>query len=434
MKIFLKTHGCPKNEADSRVISGIFRDRGHALTDNPGRADIAVINTCGFILDAARESIDSLVHYAGQYKKENPGLRVYGMGCLIQRYHHELIKEMPEIDGWIGLDTLEETADFLLDGTRKKQIPIVPRPIFNRCPETTSKTDRVFEYVKIGDGCERSCAFCAIPTFKGRHISRAPADIRNEVENLIKAGTREIIIVDQDITQYEYHGNTLSALLKTLDAIEGDYWIRLMYIHPDHIDDELVKTVRDSEHIIPYFDLPVQHGSDRVLRYMGRKRTSRELQEIILKIREEIPGASIRTTIMVGFPGEGDAEFEELITFMEAIEFDKVGFFKFSMEHGTPVEEMKLKAPPRETADERLEEIKNVQEAISERRNSSLLGKSFKVLVEGKEGEMTVCRSYRDAPEIDGEVFINNCQAQKSEFITARITQYSEYDLEAEVI
>jgi ribosomal protein S12 methylthiotransferase len=438
MKIYIETLGCPKNEADSRVLSGMFKDRRHELTDDVETADIAVINTCGFILDAAQESVDTLLRFSTSLKERNNDLKVYGMGCLVQRYKDELLKEIPEIDGWIGIDTLENTIDFILERESHSLIPDLPNPTFKTTPENFYLNHEEYSYIKIGDGCNRACEFCSIPTFKGRHVSRSPEDIIKECRQLVESGKKELIIVDQDITQYEYEGTDLKQLIRMIDEIEGDYWIRLMYMHPDHVEDDLFLALKSTKHIIPYFDIPVQHGSDRVLQNMGRIRSADELKKQLNYIRELFPDAVLRTTIMLGFPGEGNDEFDELKQFMEEVRFDKVGFFKFSMEEGTPVSNRNVLIPDEEIVQERFEEINDLQREISEEKNEKLMGKEMTLIVEGNEDNLLICRSYREAPEIDSEIFIemdaSKEMPQRGATLKAKITAYAEYDLEAEIL
>jgi ribosomal protein S12 methylthiotransferase len=360
------------------------------------------------------------------------------MGCLVQRYRDELLKEIPEIDGWIGIDTLENTLDFILNAQDGSLIPKIPAPTFSHVPHLFCVNREEYAYIKIGDGCNRACEFCSIPTFKGRHISRSPEDIVRECRQLIESGKKELIIVDQDITQYNHDGVDLRRLIGMIDSIEGDYWIRLMYMHPDHINTELFLTLKDMKHVIPYFDIPVQHGSNKVLKNMGRIRMAEALKEQLCFVREIFPDAVLRTTIMLGFPGEGDEEFEELKTFLQDVAFDKVGFFKFSMEEGTPVSFRDVEVPDEETVQARFEEINDIQREISEAKNEKLVGKELTLIVEGIEETLLLCRSYREAPEIDSEIFIELDQSTeippRGTLLRARIVAFSEYDLEAEII
>lgn len=440
MTLFIKTLGCPKNDADSRVLSGMMEDKGLLIVDKPQSADIVVINTCGFKMDAAEESIECLIEYSAELKKENPEIKIIGMGCLVQRYADEIIKEIPEVDAWIGLDSLENTAAFIQDLEAKRLIPKKPNPIFFNVPDAISRNDQSYTYVKIGDGCDRACEFCSIPTFKGSHISRAPEDIKKEFTKLVNSGKREIILVDQDITQY-HHGDTgLSDLIKILSAVKGDYWIRTMYMHPDHVTDDLFESLKHVEHLIHYFDIPVQHGSDKVLKNMGRIKNTGEIKRQIAKIRNIFPDAIIRTTIMLGFPGEGDKEFDELKEFISDIQFDKIGFFIFSPEEGTPIMQKDFTLPDEDILSQRLEEIKALQSDISYKKNEALLGTQMHLIVDSFEGDSLVCRSYSDAPEIDSEVFVKMNTGESGElpsvgdFIMARITGFDDYDLEAEIV
>ena len=438
MKVFIETLGCPKNEADSRVLSGFFLEKHYTLTDNPEIADLIIVNTCGFILDAADESIQQLVTYSTQLKKVNPSVKVMVLGCLVQRYADELIKEIPEIDYWVGLDALETIIPIVEKAPKGKNIPQKPNPIFFKSPDLFQEDHQSYSYIKIGDGCNRACAFCSIPTFKGEHISRDPLDIKKEFSQLIRMGKRELILVDQDITQYNYKETNLSQLTKELSQVEGDYWIRLMYMHPDHISRKLFEELKNLKHLISYFDVPVQHGADQVLKNMGRKRSATELKEQIQMIREIFPDVSLRTTIMLGFPGEGHREFEQLMAFMEEIRFDKVGFFTFSPEEGTPIVKNTFTLEDEVVIQERLSQVEDLQREISFEKNELMLGREIQLIVDAYEEDLLICRSYRDAPEIDSEVFVQMNPVQKrskpkvGEMIQAKITGFDDYDLEAE--
>lgn len=438
MNIFIETLGCPKNEADSRIISGFFLENQHTLTDDPEEADLIIINTCGFILDAADESIQRLIAYSTQLKQLKPSVKVMALGCLVQRYAKDLMKEIPEIDYWVGLDVLDNIVPFVEQSSKGKRIPKQPKPIFYKTPERFQADYQSYSYIKIGDGCNRDCAFCSIPTFKGGHISRDPLDIKKEVTQLIRNGKRELILVDQDITQFNHHGVGLLQLTEQLTQIEGDYWLRLMYMHPDHISRDLFQGLVKIKHLIHYFDIPVQHGADLVLKNMGRQRMSSQLKEQIKMIRDLFPEVFLRTTIMLGFPGEGPKEFEQLKLFMEEVRFDKVGFFKFSPEEGTPIEKVPFILEEETVVQERLNEIQELQREISVDKNERYLGETMQLIVDAFEEDLLICRSYRDAPEIDSEVFVHLKKDDKrkkpniGEFIKARITGYDDFDLEAE--
>jgi len=438
LNVFIETLGCPKNEADSRVLSGFFLENDYTLTDDPEKADLIIVNTCGFILDAAEESIQQLINYSTQLKKVNPSIKVMGLGCLVQRYADELVKEIPEIDYWVGLDALETIIPIVEKAPKGKNIPQKPNPIFYKSPERFQEDQQSYSYIKIGDGCNRSCAFCSIPTFKGEHISRDPLDIKKEFSHLIRMGKRELILVDQDITQYTYKGTELSQLTEELSQVEGEYWIRLMYMHPDHISRKLFEGLKNLKHLISYFDIPVQHGADHVLKNMDRKRSALELKEHFQMIREIFPDVSLRTTIMLGFPGEGHREFEQLMAFMEEIRFDKVGFFTFSPEEGTPIVKKPFTLEEEDVIQKRLSQVEDLQREISYDKNELLVGKEMQLIVDAYEEDLLICRSYRDAPEIDSEVFVQMNPVQRNnkpkvgELIQAKITGFDDYDLEAE--
>jgi len=440
LNINIETLGCPKNEADSRVLSGIFLENGHILTADPEKADLVIINTCGFILDAAEESIETLLSYSTQLKKSNPSVKIMALGCLVQRYAQELIDEMPEVDYWMGLDTLEQIAAFVEKFPKGTHIPKTPHPLFLQTPHQFPPDELSYSYIKIGDGCNRACAFCSIPTFKGEHVSRDPFDIKEEFQQLVKMGKRELILVDQDITQYQYGETGLVQLVRELSTVEGDYWIRLMYMHPDHINPALFEQLKDIKHLIEYFDIPVQHGSDKVLKNMGRIRTSSQLKEQIQSIRASFPSVNLRTTIMLGFEGEGQKEFDELMAFMEEIQFDKVGFFIFSPEEGTPISKKHFELEDEQVIQQRLNDITELQKEISANKNERLLNKQMRLIVDSYEEDIMVCRSYKDAPEIDSEVFVRLFKGDSrprppvGSFIEAIITDYDDYDLEAEWI
>ena len=438
MNVYIETLGCPKNEADSRILSGFFLEKQHVLTDDPKQADLIIVNTCGFILDAADESIQRLIAYSTRMKQLSPTIKVMALGCLVQRYAEELMKEIPEVDYWVGLDALDRIVPFVEEASKGKRIPQRPYPIFKHVPQCFPNDQQSFAYVKIGDGCNRACAFCSIPTFKGAHISREPEAIKKEFFQLVQSGKRELILVDQDITQYQHGDTGLLELTAELSQIEGDYWIRLMYMHPDHISRELFHALKPLQHLIPYFDIPVQHGSDKVLKNMGRKRTTSQIKDYIQMIRDLFPEVSLRTTIMLGFPGEGLKEFQELLAFMEAVRFDKVGFFQFSPEQGTPISEIPFTLEENTVIQERLKDIQEVQREISVKKNEKLVGTTMKLIVDSFEGDLMICRSYRDAPEIDSEVFVqikpeeDRIKPDVGDLIEARVKDYDDFDLEAE--
>ncbi|MCX7812618.1 30S ribosomal protein S12 methylthiotransferase RimO [Pseudothermotoga sp.] len=401
MKIGIKVLGCPKNEADCDVLEAILRSRGHEIVRNVDEAELIVIDTCCFIEDAKKESIDEILDFI-EYKKKKPFFLCV-KGCLVQRYAPQLVKELPEVDAWYGV----LPPQLLVEALEKKVGFIVrePDPIYDCAPRSKVGS---YAYVKIADGCDRSCTFCAIPTFKGRFKSRSIESVRSEVQELVQKGTKEIVLVAQDTTAYGvdlYGKPSLSSLLKALDQLDGDFRIRVMYMHPDHFNEEILKTFHESKRIIHYFDLPVQHGSNEVLKLMGRARRSEELLDIIFEIRKLLPDAAIRSSIIVGFPGETEKNFEELLYFLKVAKFERLGCFIYSEEEGTPASGLRNKVDE-ETARERFEEVLFLQAEIAKERLSRFLGRELTVLVERSVKGHYIGRSHLDAPEIDGVIRI----------------------------
>ncbi|MFN3283382.1 MAG: 30S ribosomal protein S12 methylthiotransferase RimO, partial [Pseudothermotoga sp.] len=318
MKIGLKILGCPKNEADCDVLEGILKSRGHEIVENVDEAQVVIIDTCAFIESAKRESIEEILDFVNYKNKHDFFLCV--KGCLVQRYHDQLRSEIPEVDAWYGVLAPSQIADAI----EKKESFLVtqPKTVYS---DTVRNCKGAFAYVKIADGCNRSCTFCAIPSFKGDFKSRSAQTIEMEVRNLVQNGVKEIILVAQDTTAYGidlYEKPSLDLLLERLNAVDGEFKIRVLYLHPDHIDEKIIKTISSLQKVVPYFDIPVQHGSDKILKKMGRYRTSTELLDLIEQIRDINPDSAIRTSIIVGFPGETDEDFEELICFLKKARFD----------------------------------------------------------------------------------------------------------------
>jgi len=430
LKLYFHVLGCPKNEADVAIAKGLAVSRGHTVVESLqdlGDDGIVVVYTCGFVEAAKRESIEEILTLAQEY-------RVIGVGCLVHRYCDELKRELREVDGLIGMVTPGHLVELLERGIMFYK-PLDPETIYvdtTRCPVT-----RVYEYVKIADGCSRKCSFCAIPFFKGAFRSRPMEVIVEEVRKLLDFGVKEIILVSQDSTAFGvdlYGEPRLPELLGRLSRLSGDFWIRVMYLHPDHINDEIIDAIALSDKVVPYFDLPVQHGSDKVLKLMGRKRGRRELEKLVESIRSRDREAVIRSTVMVGHPGEGEKEFLELLEFLDNCKFDRLGVFRYSEEEGTVSATLNEKVDEN-VASDRLEEVMKRQALISSVRNKALLGKQFRVLVESRYNGVYIGRTYRDAPEVDGVVMVKaNGKMEIGRFINARIVQCDDHDLEAVVV
>ncbi|MCD6253089.1 MAG: 30S ribosomal protein S12 methylthiotransferase RimO [Thermotogae bacterium] len=430
MKIYVHTLGCPKNEADMEVFKALAVRKGHTVVESMNTGDrdtLVVVDTCGFIEDAKVESIETILALSQKH-------RVIAVGCLVQRYFQELRKELPELEGLIGVVSPQTLLDLLEKGGRF-YLPKTPETIYESCERMASP--HPFAYVKISDGCDRSCSFCAIPSFKGKHRSRPMEVIRREVEKLLSAGVKEIILVAQDTTAYGtdlYGKQTLPDLLSMLEKIPGRFWIRVMYLHPDHVNDAIIDTIANGEKTVPYFDVPVQHGSDRILKLMGRMKSRSELLELFQRIRKANSNAVLRSTILVGHPGESERDFEELKEFLHLTCFDRLGAFAYSDEEGTLAYAMDHKVD-KETIQRRLNEIMELQAEIAFEKSAKLVGKNFTVLLEEERDHYFVARSYMDAPEVDTEVLVRvNGSTRKlrpGDFYEVKIVESTGYDLEA---
>lgn len=380
-------------------MEAILRNRGHEIVENVNEAELIIIDTCCFIEDAKRESIDEILDFI-EYKKKKPFFLCV-KGCLVQKYAPQLVEELPEVDAWYGVLSPQR----LVEAIEKKINFSVGEPdtVYDCAPRSKVGS---YAYVKIADGCDRSCTFCAIPAFKGKFKSRSVESIRSEVQELVQKGVKEIVLVAQDTTAYGidlYGKPSLPSLIKTLDQLEGDFRIRIMYMHPDHFDDEILKAFYESKKVLHYFDLPVQHGGDKVLKMMGRTKKSEELLDMVSSIRKLLPNSAIRSSIIVGFPGEMEKDFEELLNFLREARFERLGCFVYSDEEETAASELPGKVD-KEVARERLEEVLILQEEIAKEGLSRFLGRELTVLVERSTKGHYIGRSHLDAPEVDGVV------------------------------
>lgn len=427
LKLYIVVLGCPKNDADFALFKYHLKQLGHEVVDDLEEADGVVIDTCGFIVDAKQESIDTILEFVN-HKKHKPDFKVFVTGCLVQRYPKELPLEIPEVDGWFGVippkamaETLGKTSKYITD----------PVAVYDF--EGREDSDMPYAYVKIADGCDRACTFCTIPKFKGGFVSRKIEDIENEVRYLVSNGKKEIVLVAQDTTGYGidiYGKQMLPELLKRLSEIEGNFWIRVMYMHPDHVTDEIIKGFAP-EKIVKYFDIPVQHGSDKILKLMGRSKGTKELEQLFDKIRSTYPEAILRTSIIIGFPGEKREDFEQLLDFIRSVEFDRLGAFVYSDEEDAASYNLPEKVSLK-TAQKRLDTLMEAQAEISYMRNQRLVGKVIDVLIEEEVNGVLIGRSYMDAPEIDGNVFVKGSGVNR--FVKVKVTEADTYDLEGELI
>ncbi len=419
MKVWIDVLGCPKNEADSSAITALLIKRGHKIVEKPTQADVVIINTCGFITSAKEESVNEI------FKMLNYKKRTIVHGCLVQRYSKELRDGIPEVDAFLGVvnpekvvEAVEDPRDFVSD----------PAPVYEFMGRSCD--DKPYAYLKIGDGCNRRCAFCAIPLIKGSLRNREITDVVEETKELIAMGKREIVLVSQDLTQYRDGDKGIVELMKELDKIDGDFWIRLLYLYPDGVNDELIDFVKHSRHFLHYFDIPIQHASSKILSAMSRNPNVNELRSKFLKIRDSMDDAILRTTVMVGFPSESDNDFKELLNFITDVEFDRLGAFIYSEEEGTDACSIEPKVS-KQVAQKRYDNVMKIQREISLKRNKEHVGKTFKTLVEGVEGEFYYGRSYMDAPEIDGYVHFSSKKHLKTgDLVNVKIEDCEFYDLE----
>jgi len=427
MNFYLEVLGCPKNVADCAILKAKLKKYGHNVVDDLEKSDAIIIDTCGFILEAKKESIEEILLNV-ERKKVDKDFKVFVKGCLVQRYGNELEKEIPEVDGWFGVIKPEEIAKNIV---KNKLILKEPDPIYDF--EDRVDDDSQYAYVKIADGCDRACSFCTIPLFKGSFKSRKIEDIVEEVETLVRRGKKEIILVAQDTTGYGidlYQKQALPELLSKLNEINGDFWIRVMYLHPDHINDKIIEAFSYPK-VLKYFDIPVQHGSSKILKLMNRAKNAKQLKQLISKIRKRYSDAIIRTSIIIGFPGESDKDFEKLLEFVKEVRFDRLGAFLYSDEEEALSFNLESKVSE-EVARERLNILMEVQSEISFEKNRKLTGKIFDVLFDDEEYGVLIGRTYMDAPEIDVNIFVKG--EFKKGFHRVKIIEADTYDLEGVIV
>jgi ribosomal protein S12 methylthiotransferase len=426
------TLGCAKNLVDSEVLLGMMRSHGLTSTSDPEEADVVVVNTCGFIESAKRESIDAIFQTLKR-KQEGKLKKLYISGCLSQRYRQELQREIPQVDGFFGVAEMEKIIRELTGQS-------------NGAWEDSGVTERMlttpshFAYLKISEGCDNPCSFCAIPLIRGAHVSRPFDEVVSEARKLAECGVKELIIIAQDTTYYGidlYGERRLPALLTELSRLEGVEWVRIMYTYPAQFPISLLNVISENEKICKYIDLPIQHISDRVLRSMRRGITRRATERLIDKIRSVIPGVALRTTLIVGYPNESEREYTELLDFVRDAKFDRLGVFAYSDEDGTDAAHLGDPSSP-EVKEERRAQIMEIQKEISLERNEALIGKTLKVIVDSAEDGMFIGRTEKDAPEVDNEVFVRK-DLMKSDgglleignFYDLRVVDAVEYDLYA---
>ena len=435
MKFALISLGCSKNLVDSENFIGILvNKRGFEVTSELNEADMIIVNTCGFIGDAKKESIETILEVS-ELKETGNLKKIIVTGCLAQRYSEEILKELPEVDAVIGtgeIDKIEKVVDEILND--KKSVETSSMSFL-----ANANTDRILTtashtaYLKISEGCDRRCTYCIIPQLRGKLRSRTIEDILVEANNLVKSGVRELNLLAQETTEYGidlYKEKSLAKLMKELVKIEDLKWLRTYYMYPDSVTDELIQVMKTEDKICKYFDIPIQHVSDSILQNMGRAKTGAHLKDILYRIRREIPNATFRTSVIVGFPGETQEDFEELRDFLEEFQFDYVGVFKYSREEDTKAYDMDNQVPE-EIKEERWVELTNLQSKIAENKNRGMLGQTVEVMIDGVSTESEYLlegRTKGQALEIDGKVLTNDGTAKPGEIVKVKLEQNFDYD------
>lgn len=437
MNVGMVTLGCNKNQVDSEMILGLFKDLGYNIVNNPDDADIIVINTCGFIEPAKKEAIDTILEMA-DYKENGICKALIVTGCLAKRYKKEILESMPEVDLCIGVDEYGDIVNILSSFLNSK----ISDKKLEYCNRVIS-TNFPLAYIRISDGCDNRCSYCAIPSIRGKFKSRKMEDILDEVEKLADKGIQEFCIISQDTSKYglDIYGKLmLPTLLRKISEIQGVKWIRVLYMYIFETSDELIEEMAKNTKVCKYFDLPIQHISDKILKSMNRYDTKEKIYNTVEKIRKLIPDAIIRTTVMVGFPGETEEDFEELRQGIIELKFDRLGAFTYSREEGTTSYDFSNQIPEK-VKNERLKDIFEIQRHISLEKNKKRVGKEYEVIVEDitEDENYFICRSYGEAPDVDGRIYIkiDETSADKvivGEYLTVRITEYNDYDLFAEVL
>lgn len=439
MNVMFVSLGCDKNLVDTEMMLGMLRQKGYTFTDDETEAEAVVVNTCCFIGDAKEESINTLLEMA-EWKKRGSLKVLIAAGCLAQRYREEIQQEIPEVDAIIGTMAIEEIAvaleEALRGNGRNYFRELNSRPASYR--ERVLTTGGHFAYLKISEGCNKRCTYCIIPKVRGDYRSIPMEELVTQAEYLAEKGVRELILVAQETTLYGvdlYGKKTLPTLLRRLAAVSGIYWIRLLYCYPEEITEELIDTIAEEPKICHYLDIPIQHAADEVLRRMGRRTNQEELRQRIGRLRERIPDICLRTTLISGFPGETQEDFEELYRFVNEMEFDRLGVFPYSREEDTRAAEMPEQIPE-ETKEARRDELMELQQAIAFEKAEQMIGRVLEVMVEGKvaDEEIYVTRTYRDAPNVDGYLFLRTTAVlMTGDFVKVLVTDSNEYDLIGEM-
>lgn len=438
-KVGMVSLGCDKNRVDSEAMLGILKDSGYEIVSNEKEADAIIVNTCGFIESAKEESIEVVLEMA-KNKEDGNCKAIIVTGCMAQRYSDELMREMPEIDAVVGVASYKNIGEVIERTIEKKSKMVLLDELTNRLDyeKRILTTPSHYAYVKIAEGCNNNCSYCIIPKLRGKFRSKSMEDILKEVKELVLQGVKEIILVAQDTTMYGidlYKKKMLSELLKEIEKIDGVEWIRILYSYPEEIDDVLIGTIKESKKVCHYFDIPLQHISNKVLKSMNRRNTKEETVKLIEKMRSEIPDVVLRTSIIVGYPDESDEDFKELKDFIKEYKLDRVGIFTYSREEGTKASDM-LGQIDEALKYKRRDELMALQNKISHEKNNMLLNKHLDVIIDDIKDKNTYYgRSYGDAPEIDQQVIINSPdkELKKGDIVKVNIRKAYTYDLLGDV-
>lgn len=439
MKLLCISLGCDKNLVDTEMMLGLLNRDGYTFTDDEQEADVIVINTCCFINDAKEESVNTILEMA-ELKKTGSCKALIVTGCLAQRYKQEIIDEIPEVDGILGTSTYDEISHVLEQALAGHSASCFHD--LNALPEV--ETERVittggyYAFLKIAEGCDKHCTYCIIPSLRGSYRSVPMERLIREAEALAEKGIRELILVAQETTLYGvdlYGEKALPKLLRELCRISGIQWIRIQYCYPEEITDELIQTIREEEKVCNYLDIPIQHASDSILKRMGRRTSQAQLREMVERLRREIPDIALRTTLISGFPGETEEDHEELMRFVDELEFERLGVFAYSAEEDTPAASYADQIP-QEVKEDRRDEIMELQQEIAFDKSEAMIGRILDVMIEGKvaDEDAYVGRTYMDAPNVDGFIFINaDVELMSGDFVRAKVTGALEYDLIGEI-
>lgn len=439
MNIGFISLGCAKNLIDTEIMLNILKSEGHKIVDSIERADAVIINTCGFINDAKEEAIDTIIE-TGRLKNEGVIKYILTTGCLVQRYGNELMEELPEIDGALGISNFHDIASLLAEveaGQRPLKVIPPPQEYIEKGPRMLT-TPPGMAYLKISEGCGNHCAYCAIPSIRGSLRSKPLPDIEKEAHLLVKQGVKELVIIAQDTAAYgiDLCGKSqLPQVIKCLDNIEGISWLRVMYLHPVHFSQEIIDSLAKADKVIPYLDIPIQHASSRILKNMNRRYELKDLDQLIHKLRQSIENLVLRTTVMLGFPGETEQDFTTLAEFLTRTEFDWLGAFTFNPEEGTRAAVMEEQIPE-ELAQERKDKIMQLQNGITRKKNIKRVGKTENILISSQlDKQLYLGRGYFQAPDVDGLTIVkSSIRLKKGEFAPVELKAVRNYDMVGELV